>query len=148
MQKKHTEIEEKKRIEKEKALEEKRRREEDFKRNLDIGLDQQETQVRDPEGNRWIKCEFCGKIAMETEFASYGGAIGVHLNLGTCKECSDNNPAVKMALNMKSKLGSIKYDPNVCPDCGGKLVQKNGRNGEFIGCSNFPNCRYTRSIKR
>lgn len=142
------ELEEKKRIEKENALKEKQRREEDFKRNLAIGLDQQETHVRDSEGNRWIKCEFCGKIAMETEFTSYGGEIGVHLNLGTCKECSDNNPAVKIALAKKRQVVSSKYDQNICPDCGGKLVEKNGRNGRFIGCSNFPNCRYARSIRR
>ena len=31
--------------------------------------------------------------------------------------------------------------------CGSKLVEKNGRNGRFIGCSGFPKCRYTRSIR-
>ncbi len=33
-----------------------------------------------------------------------------------------------------------------CPVCGGDLVYKQGRNGEFIGCSNFPECTYTKSI--
>ena len=32
-----------------------------------------------------------------------------------------------------------------CPKCGGKLIRKNGRYGSFIGCSNYPRCRYTRS---
>lgn len=36
---------------------------------------------------------------------------------------------------------------NVCPKCGSKLVKRNGKYGEFYGCSNFPNCKYTRSIK-
>lgn len=68
---------------------------EEKQRNLASDLKQQETQVRDAYGKRWIKCEFCGKIAMESEFVSYGGAIGVHLNLGTCRECAANNPAAK-----------------------------------------------------
>lgn len=33
-----------------------------------------------------------------------------------------------------------------CPKCGHNLAIKMGRNGKFIGCTNFPNCDYTRSI--
>ncbi len=29
-----------------------------------------------------------------------------------------------------------------CPSCGGELVKRNGKFGEFLGCSNFPRCRY------
>ena len=34
-----------------------------------------------------------------------------------------------------------------CPksDCGGHLVQRNGKFGLFLGCSNFPKCRYSRA---
>ena len=136
------------RIEKEKAQEEKQNKDEEFKRNLSLSLSQQETPVRDADGNRWIKCEYCGLIAMESEFSTYGGAH--HINLGTCKECSLNNPAVKAAIEEKRrerKETEIKYDPYICPECGGKLRERNGRNGRFIGCSNYPNCRYTCSIR-
>ncbi|MFO8066485.1 MAG: topoisomerase DNA-binding C4 zinc finger domain-containing protein [Bacteroidales bacterium] len=27
--------------------------------------------------------------------------------------------------------------------CGGRLVIRNGKNGSFYGCSNFPNCKFT-----
>jgi DNA topoisomerase-1 len=38
-------------------------------------------------------------------------------------------------------------DPRVCPSCGaGRLGLKLSRNGAFIGCSNYPECRYTRSL--
>jgi len=30
----------------------------------------------------------------------------------------------------------------VCPKCGAKLVYKDGKNGKFIGCSNYPTCDY------
>jgi DNA topoisomerase-1 len=31
-----------------------------------------------------------------------------------------------------------------CPECGNDLVTRFGRYGKFIGCSNYPECRYTR----
>jgi DNA topoisomerase-1 len=38
-------------------------------------------------------------------------------------------------------------DPRLCPVCGaGRLSLKLGRFGAFIGCSNYPNCRYTRRL--
>jgi DNA topoisomerase-1 len=40
-----------------------------------------------------------------------------------------------------------KGDPRACPTCGtGRLSLKLGRYGAFIGCSNYPECRYTRQI--
>ncbi|MCV2871880.1 type I DNA topoisomerase [Defluviimonas sp. WL0050] len=39
-------------------------------------------------------------------------------------------------------------DPRICPTCGeGRLNLKTARSGgAFIGCSNYPNCRYTRAL--
>lgn len=31
---------------------------------------------------------------------------------------------------------------NKCPICGGDLVTRNGKYGLFLGCSNFPRCKY------
>ncbi|HET6780558.1 MAG TPA: type I DNA topoisomerase [bacterium] len=33
-----------------------------------------------------------------------------------------------------------------CPECGRPLVRKHGRFGEFIACSGFPECKYTRPL--
>ena len=30
----------------------------------------------------------------------------------------------------------------ICPKCGNELVKKNGKYGKFIGCSNYPKCKY------
>jgi micrococcal nuclease len=40
---------------------------------------------------------------------------------------------------------SAKIAGSNCPRtrCGGKLTQRQGRNGRFLGCSNFPNCKVT-----
>jgi DNA topoisomerase-1 len=38
-------------------------------------------------------------------------------------------------------------DPRACPTCGtGQLSLKVGKYGAFIGCSNYPDCRFTRPI--
>jgi DNA topoisomerase-1 len=38
-------------------------------------------------------------------------------------------------------------DPRQCPNCGtGRLSLKLGRFGGFIGCTNYPECRYTRQF--
>lgn len=34
----------------------------------------------------------------------------------------------------------------VCPLCGGILKKRNGKYGEFWGCSGFPDCRYTKPV--
>jgi len=35
----------------------------------------------------------------------------------------------------------------VCANCGKKLVKKWGKNGQFLACPGFPECRYTRPIE-
>lgn len=35
---------------------------------------------------------------------------------------------------------------NQCPDCGGKLGIKLSRFGAFVGCENYPNCKYTKRL--
>lgn len=50
--------------------------------------------------------------------------------------------------NIKEK--SVKraelINQNICPECRGKLVLRNGKFGKFIGCSNYPNCNFTKSL--
>lgn len=31
---------------------------------------------------------------------------------------------------------------NQCPKCGGELVKRKGKYGEFLGCGNYPKCRF------
>ena len=55
----------------------------------------------------------------------------------TLNEAED---APKVALPAPEPIGEK------CPDCGHDLVKKRGRFGEFIACSNYPECKYTRPI--
>lgn len=48
--------------------------------------------------------------------------------------------------NIKNNLkkDEIKIQNMICPKCGGKLIKRKGKYGEFIGCSNYPKCRFTK----
>lgn len=37
----------------------------------------------------------------------------------------------------------LKMESLICPRCNGELKLRNGRNGKFYGCSNYPRCRFT-----
>ncbi len=43
--------------------------------------------------------------------------------------------------NVKEK--KIKMANLICPRCNGELKLRNGKNGKFYGCSNYPRCRFT-----
>ena len=37
---------------------------------------------------------------------------------------------------------------DICPKCGSPLVYKEGANGKFVGCSNYPSCHYVQKEKK
>ncbi len=47
--------------------------------------------------------------------------------------------------NIKSLKIAIPTGEN-CPDCKSELLLRKGRYGEFIACSNFPKCKYTKNV--
>ena len=46
--------------------------------------------------------------------------------------------------NIHKKQAQIQQ--GICPRCGGRLVLRNGQRGQFFGCSNYPQCKFTKSI--
>ena len=49
---------------------------------------------------------------------------------------------VKQAKNIKKE--KEQQSINKCPKCGGNLTARTGKYGSFIGCSNYPRCKYTK----
>ncbi|MDD3774329.1 MAG: type I DNA topoisomerase [Sulfurovaceae bacterium] len=50
----------------------------------------------------------------------------------------------------KKNIASLKTATptgEICPECGGELLLRKGRFGEFVACGNFPKCKYTKNIK-
>lgn len=65
----------------------------------------------------------------------------------TSKMDSSLSNRVQHVKRIKSNLtyDNQKAASGICPRCGGELVERKGKYGEFLGCSNYPNCRFTES---
>ncbi|OIP48937.1 MAG: DNA topoisomerase I [Desulfobacterales bacterium CG2_30_60_27] len=50
--------------------------------------------------------------------------------------------------DMKSVKRSAEPTELKCPECGGALVIKWGRMGEFLACEKFPGCKHTQDFRR
>lgn len=86
-------------------------------------------------------CQICGATAKEGAKLhvdhiipiSEGGKT-VMSNLQTlCDRCN---------MGKSNKIEEDFIEDMICPKCGGKLVKRKGKYGEFIGCSNYPKCHY------
>jgi hypothetical protein len=59
----------------------------------------------------------------------------------------DKLVSAKTDMSNREHLANIKktqkeLDKGICPRCGGKLVERNGQYGRFLGCSNYPKCKF------
>lgn len=64
-------------------------------------------------------------------------------NIDSKENRKEHVQQVKGQVNAKK----TKIKMNICPRCGGQLVKRSGKYGKFIGCSNYPSCRYTAKIE-
>ncbi|GAA5818616.1 MAG: DNA topoisomerase I [Methanobrevibacter sp. CfCl-M3] len=79
---------------------------------------------------------------------------GANVLKSKCEKCdlpmiSYGRPVKRFCLDPKCGKPNVSHIPEVvgkCPECGDELIKRSGRYGEFIGCSNFPKCRFTSSI--
>jgi DNA topoisomerase-1 len=59
-------------------------------------------------------------------------------------------PFEKQLEQAERRMPEVKPEPKElgrdCPECGNPLIIRHGRYGKFIGCSNFPECRYTEPL--
>lgn len=105
--------------------------------------------IDSPRSNSFVGCS--GYPECKSTFSLPRGATILKT---TCEECglpmiSFGKPRQRACLD--PKCGKDGQEPSneivgLCPDCGKDLIKRSGRYGEFIGCSAFPKCRYTRSL--
>lgn len=48
---------------------------------------------------------------------------------------------------MNNPLFSHTKQAEHCPQCGGELQIRQGKKGRFLGCSNYPQCHYLKSLQ-
>ena len=69
-------------------------------------------------------------------------------NIAVLHEFYDEfEPLVEKAFKEMEKKAPISTG-EVCPECGGDLVVRKGKYGEFIACSNYPTCKYIKKEKK
>ncbi|AKI96933.1 type I DNA topoisomerase [Kosmotoga pacifica] len=88
---------------------------------------------------------------MNITFGRYGGYL-------KCSSCGKNetlnmeltaplvNGKILLAEHVKVKGENGELLDEKCPECGAPLVMRNGKFGQFIACSAYPNCKYTRNV--
>ena len=125
----------------------------DFYEGFRIDLDQIDKKIKKGE----LRIEFetdrecsCGG-AFKVVFGRYGGYL-------KCQSC-DKNESVDMTsftcvidgkVLLKDVAPNQKLEVEIdesCPECGSNLVKRKGRYGEFIACSAYPKCKYTRNVR-
>ena len=84
-------------------------------------------------------CDNCGK-----EMLIKRGRFGTFL---ACSGYPDCKTTRRMVQGTKQAHQPDVVLDEKCPTCSeGQLVRRHGRFGEFIGCQNYPKCKYTRPI--
>ncbi len=53
-----------------------------------------------------------------------------------------NRKAHVEAIHSSIAEKTVKVAANLCPKCGGNLVLRNGKYGQFKGCAHYPKCRF------
>ena len=56
-------------------------------------------------------------------------------------------PLVESAFKTMEKKAPTKTG-EICPECGGDLVIRKGKFGEFVACSNYPECKYIKKEEK
>lgn len=61
---------------------------------------------------------------------------------------TDPNRRINHVRNIRQNIDRQEFQiaNQICPRCGGKLVERQGKNGLFLGCSNYPHCKFTAQL--
>ena len=102
-------------------------------------LEKSESQSESGEEGEVEACENCGKPMVVKR-----GRFGQFLACTGYPECKTTR---KLVATKQGGLKAAKPDQILdeqCPRCGSNLVLRQGRFGEFIACTNYPECKYVK----
>lgn len=84
-----------------------------------------------------VECEKCG-----APMVIRWGRFGKFMACKNYPECKNTKKIV--GENGKAEVREEQTLDETCPRCGSALVKRHGRYGEFIACSSYPECKYTK----
>ena len=70
--------------------------------------------------------------------------VGMNIVDSTARAAHLNQVSVKQAIGTHGR--EFVLNTGICPKCGGQMQLKDGKYGQFLGCANYPRCRYTARI--
>lgn len=61
---------------------------------------------------------------------------------------NDPDRKVKHVWSVRQNIAEreLQIVNRICPRCGGTLIERQGRYGQFLGCSNYPHCKFTAQL--
>ena len=80
-----------------------------------------------------------------TDLAGYYGISSEGAHRALC-DCRMNQKIFELLGKELLNSSVIAETERTCPRCGAALKKRNGRYGEFFGCTGYPGCRYTENI--
>ena len=90
-----------------------------------------------------LECEFCVKYTREYVLCTGKKYIS--------KMKDFDDPDYIRGAKLKNRVNYIKkkkISKGRCPDCGRRLYIRDGYRGQFIGCSGYPDCKFTTDLKQ
>ena len=104
-----------------------------------------------PEGD--VRCPQCKEGRLERRENARDGSIFYGCsNWPYCDQTGRPCPKCGIGLPVRSggafRCRDCGGSLEGCPSCGGWLETRMGRFGRFLGCSNFPDCDYTRNLRQ
>ena len=106
----------------------------DFFTSFSAHVEEQADKMSRPEKPTDLVCPECGRPVVK-KFGKHG------LWFLSCS----GFPECKWSQQLDEEGNPLPEPEGVgeeCPECGSELVHKTGRFGPFVGCSNYPECRY------
>lgn len=87
-----------------------------------------------------FKCEECASV-MVIKWGRRGEFLACS-NYPKCK----NTKEFRMDETGNLQIVLPKVSTEICPTCGSALTVRHGRFGEFLACTGYPNCKFTKAI--
>jgi DNA topoisomerase I len=109
----------------------------EFFHSFNAHVEEQADKISRPEKPTDMTCPQCGRPVVK-KFGKHGLWF---LSCSGWPECKWSQQLDEAGNPLPEPEGTGEK----CPECGGELVAKTGRFGPFVGCSNYPDCKY---IKR
>lgn len=93
---------------------------------------------------QYVDYDFTAKLEDELDAISRGELVWLKVLKSFWKPFSKQIDTIESTVK-RSDVTQEKMD-EACPECGKPLSIRLGRNGRFVGCTAYPECKYTRSL--